>query len=207
MIACFIFYKDLKKYRIGAFLPLCILVCITEIVGSNVRFWGFKSNYFLANIYLILSTILYLYIFFKIFNFNDKIGRTYKRVSIIIMLPFFYNYLFFQGPLNLNTLTISFQQLINILLSCGLLFRLATDEKYFIILKEPYFWMAAGLLIFSLGALVIMGLNQYIRINHLTIKNKALYRIFMPILNVILYSAYTYSFYLCRRKKKLYLPS
>ncbi len=204
LITCFIFYRDLKKYKIGAFLPLSILVCIVEMCGSNIHYWGLKSNYFLGNIYVLVSTVLYLIIFYRILNFNYKTGWVYKMVSFLIMIPFLYNYFFFQGPLQLNTLSISFQQLITILLSCTLLFRFSTNENYFIIWNEPYFWIAAGLLIFSLGALVVMGMNQYILINNLTIKNKTLYHIIMPILNVILYSSYAYAFYLCKPKKKLY---
>jgi ABC-type dipeptide/oligopeptide/nickel transport system permease component len=80
------------------------------------------------------------------------------------------------------------------------------SENYFELSKHPYFWTAAGLLIFSLGTLVVLGMNQFIRINNLTIVNKALYRTIMPVLNVILYSSYSYAFYLCARMKKSYSP-
>lgn len=207
LIACIIFYRDLKKYRLQYFLPLCILVAITELLASNFKKLGLPSNYPFQNLYLIFSTPLYFYIFYKILNIGKDFRKIYIAIGISVSLLFFGNYLFFEGPMRLNTLTIIFQQMVTILLSCSVLFHLATNEKHFLLLREPYFWIASALMIFSLGALVVMGMNQYIRLNNLTIKNKALYRVIMPVLNVILYSSYTYAFYLCKPKKKLYSPS
>lgn len=207
LISCIIFYKDVRKYKIGAFLPLCILVCMVELLGSNTKFFGWASNHFLENIYLMFSTPLYFYIFYKTLDLSKKIRALYIIIALVYTLFSLYNYFFFQGTAYLNTLTVTIQQLITILLSCALLFQLATNEKYFVLSKEPYFWIAAGLLIFSLGTLVVIGMYQYIRINNLTIKNRSLYNVIMPVLNIVLYSAYTYAFYLCKPKKKSYSPS
>jgi magnesium-transporting ATPase (P-type) len=190
----------------GAFLFLSIFICLIELVGSNIALLGYKSNYHTSNLYVFVSSFSYLYIYYKILNLRDEAARAYKITGAVVMLVLLYNYLFFEGPFRLNSIGVVIEQLITIMLSCTLLFRIAISEKYFIVWKEPYFWIAAGLLIFSLGTLVVFGFLQYIRINHLTIKNKSLYAVIMPVLNVILYSAYTYAFYLCKPKKKLYSP-
>ncbi len=207
LLACIIFYGDLKKYRLQYFLPLCILVAITELLASNYKKFGLPSNHPFQNLYLIFSTPIYFIIYYKILKIGRRFQTTYITVGTIISLLFIANYLFFEGPARINTLTIIVQQMVTILLSCSVLFHLATNEKQFVLLKDPHFWVAASLMIFSLGALVIMGMNQYIRLNNLTIQNKALYRIIMPVLNVILYSSYSYAFYLCKPKKKLFSPS
>lgn len=186
----------------GAFLPLCILVCVVEITSSNIKVWGLNnSDHFLKNIYVLVSTPLFFYLFYRQFPLSKKIKAAYSTIAVLVSGIFLMNYLFFQGPTHINILSVIFQQLVTILLSCTLLYFLSTDEKYIILLKEPSFWIAAGLLIFSLGTLVILGLYQYIRMNHLTIQNRNLYSFLMPFLNIILYSSYTYAFYLCRQKK------
>lgn len=202
LISCIIFYKDVRKNKLGAFLPLCILVCGVEISSANVLVWKLgNSDHFIKNIYLLVSTPLYFYIFYRQFPLSKKIKIAYSAIAVIVSGLFLMNYLFFQGPTHINILSVIFQQLVTILLSCTLLYFLSTDEKYIILFKEPSFWIAAGLLIFSLGTLVILGLYQYIRMNHLTIQNQNLYSFLMPFLNIILYSSYTYAFYLCWQKK------
>ncbi|MEO6134675.1 MAG: hypothetical protein ABIP35_05950 [Ginsengibacter sp.] len=206
LLSCLIFYKDVRKQKLGAFLPLCILVCAVELLGANAKLLDIKSDHFIRNLYIVGSTILYFYIYFKLIPLDKKLRRLFKIISFIIIGLVLANYFFFQGPTHINTLSVIFQQLFTILLSCGLLFSLSMSEKYFVLFDEPTFWIAAGLLIFSLGTIVIFGLYQYIRINHLTIKNRNLYSILMPFLNIILYSSYTYAFYLCSKKKKLFSP-
>lgn len=207
LASCIIFYKDLRRQNLASFLPLCILVCSVELLGSNAETLGLKSDHFIRNFYIVGSTILYFYIYFRLIPLGKKLRRVFKIISFIIIGLVLANYFFFQGPTHINTLSVIFQQLFTILLSCGLLFSLSMNEKYFILFEETAFWIAAGLFIFSLGTLVIFGLYQYIRINHLTIRNKNLYSFLMPFLNVILYSSYAYAFYLCSKKKKSFSPS
>ena len=202
LLSCLIFYKDVRKQGIGAFLPLCILVCAVEIISANVKIWGIsQSDHFLKNIYVIGSTPLYFYIFYRVLPLSVKIKKVYIMIASIVIACSIINYLFIQGPTNINILTLIFQQLVTILLSCTLLYFLSVEERYFVLWKEPSFWVAAGLLIFSLGTLVVLGLYQYIRMNQLTIQNRNLYSVLMPFLNIILYSSYTYAFYLCWQKK------
>ena len=184
------------------FLPLSILVCAVEIVSANVRVWGISdSDHFIKNMYVFFSMPLYFYIYYQLLPLTQKVARIYRIVAYTVCAVFLFNLLFFQGLFHINILSLVFQQFITILLSCSLLFFLSVSEKYFVLWKEPRFWIAAGLLIFSLGTMVILGLYQYIRMNHLTIRNRNLYSFVMPMLNVILYSSYTYAFYLCRQKK------
>ena len=197
--------KSLRKYKLGGFIPLMLVVCGVELFNSNRVYFGWTTTYFLGNIFLVLSTPLYLYIFYRVFEVQKKVAGIYIVISCLSTLLILLNYFFFQGPAMFNTLSMIYEQLLTIVLSVGLLFKIATDEQYIIFKKDPYFWIASGLLIFSLGTLVLLGMQQYILLNKITINNKSIYRVLMPVFNIILYSAYTYAFYLCTKpKKKLY---
>lgn len=189
------------------FFLTCLAGTFVDILSGWVISAGYKSNYFIINLYPLLSVPLILIAYYRHLKLSIKNKRLYRMAAILIFSGFILNYLIGEGPIRLNTFTAIFFYFTNILLSCGMLFKLAMREDFFIFTNEPLFWISAGLLIFSLGALVTMGLNQFIRINHITIHNKTLYRVIMPMLNVILYLSFTYAFILCKRKKKSYSPS
>jgi hypothetical protein len=75
------------------------------------------------------------------------------------------------------------------------------------IYMHPFFWISVSLLLFSLGSLVVLGLQEYIVSHQIQMEGKSIYRIIMPVLNVILYLGYTYAFLLCRKKIKKSLLS
>jgi len=206
LVAGGFFYVSLKRWKLLPFLFICLLAVIIESASKWVIYKQYSSNYFLINLYFLISTPLFLWGYFMQFRLNPLNQKRYKITAFVICILFLLNYLFLEGPVALDTLSIILQQFINILLTCGLLFQMATIEEQFNLSAEPMFWISAGLLIFSLGTLVVLGMNGFIRLNHITIQNKNLYRVIMPALNIILYTAYTYAFYLCMRKKKSYLP-
>lgn len=207
LITAVLFYRHLTHHRMGFFLSLCLVVVLVEWLSHRVIEMGYPNNYFIINLYYVVSTPLYLLIFYRHLNLGPRYRIVFGIGAAIISLGIMGNYLLGEGIHALNTISIIIQQFINIIFSCALLFQSAIRDEYFKMTGDPLFWVAAGLLIFSLGSLVVMGMNQFIRINHLTISNKNLYRVIMPVLNVILYSAYTFAFILCRQKKKSYSPS
>lgn len=206
LFSAIFYYRSLKIYRAGALLPLLILVCAIETSSVVLKHFGFTNNHYLYNLYSLTCTPLYFYLFYYFLNIQSKFRNIYFYTGLSVSILLTYNFFFFEGIFMFNTLSIILMQFCTILLSVFLLFKLAESENYFILSRHPYFWIAAGLLIFSLGTLVVLGMNQYIRIHNLTIVNKSLYRTIMPVLNVILYSSYSYAFYLCAQMKKSYSP-
>ncbi len=206
LFSAFFYYRSLKIYKAGAMLPLLLIVCIIETASAILKYFGYTNNHYLYNFYILTCTPLYFYFFFHFLNINPGYRKVYFYTCLSISLLLVINFFFFEGVFIFNTLSIIFMQFCTILLSVFLLFRLAISENHFILSRHPYFWIAAGLLIFSLGTLVVLGMNQYIRIHNLTIMNKNLYRTIMPVLNVMLYSSYSYAFYLCAQMKKSYSP-
>lgn len=116
------------------------------------------------------------------------------------MLFILIDFYFLQGVSMFNTYSLILIMLLNIVFSVLILVNFFLfDERTIDFLKHPYLWINSGILIFSLGTLVVLGLQHYIEANKIVIGNKNAYRQIMPILNVILYSAYSYAFLLCHR--------
>lgn len=200
------FFRWVRYQRMQYFLLLCLVGTILDITSYQFVLLGYPSNYFVLNYYPMLSMPIVFMAYYPHLSLSRRNKFIYLLVGITATLAGAMNYLFWEGPTNLNIFSQIFYHFFCILLCCTQLFKMAMRDDYFTFSGEPVFWVSAGILIFALGALVVMGMSQFIRINQLTIHNKTLYRIIMPILNVILYSSFTYAFILCRLKRKSYSP-
>ena len=59
LLAAIIFYKGLAHYKLTAFIPLLLIACVVEFLGVNSEYFGWKSNYFIYNFYLLLTPPFY----------------------------------------------------------------------------------------------------------------------------------------------------
>lgn len=200
LLISLLFYRYLKRNSIQLFVPLVAIACATEITAANFRSFGWPNNYFVFNIYLLLSTLLKLFLFRKMLHLNKGTWRIFIIVSILLLGYICLNIFFIQGLMIFNNYSLIAICIIDISLSCFVLFQLVfAREEDSDLSKHPYFWINGGLLFFSLGTIVVLGLQPYIRENNLVTNKKILYGVIMPVLNVILYGSWSYSFILCRK--------
>lgn len=191
--------KALYRQGIVVFIPFLLLDCAADLLGDNYKTFGWKQNYFLYNYYLLLSTPLLFYLFYKMLGLQAKSKAAFFIITILCLSLILLNYFFIQGTFQFNTYSLLLIMILNIILSCLVLVKLAVDDnKLQSLYKEPFFWINAGTLLFSLGTLVSLGLQQYIAANNITWKGEKLYNVIMPVLNAFLYVALSYGFILCR---------
>lgn len=205
LLVAIIFAKELRQNRLELFVPLLIVVCITETTANYLsNILNREDNYKVYNLYLIISTPLILCLFFKMLDMGKTlVARVFLYVAIFFEIFLIINYVLLQGLDTFNSYSLILIMSLNIFFSCMVLLNLArNEEREIALLKEPYFWINSANLLFSLSTLVILGLYQYIHKHNIELGNKSLYRYIVPASNVILYSAYTYSFYLCRTQAK-----
>ena len=201
LFAC-ICITQLKRFSIAAFIPLLIVVNVVEIIGTNSHLFGWPTNYPVYNMYLILTTPLYLYLYSQMLFLSGFALHVFRLIALLCMLLILLNYFFLQGAEIFNTNALVLVMILNIIFSCLVLFRLSSYD--FVrpnLLKEPYFWINAATLLWSMVTLVLLGLQHYIYSNRIQIGNKSLYAALMPSANVILYAAYSYAFLLCKIQK------
>ena len=201
VVAC-LSYSGLKHFALLAFLPLLIITNSVEMVGENCRAFGWQNNYWVYNVYLVLTTPLYQLLYNNMLALRGQARSIYWLISVLLVLFVLLNFFFVQGISRFNTISLVLIMLFHIIISCLVLFRLSLQEMREInLLQEPYFWINAVTLLFSLITLVILSLQPFIYANRIEINHKRLYEAIMPAANVVLYLGYSYAFWLCQWKR------
>lgn len=192
-------FRRLKQWGIEAFIPLLAFIVLIEVIGINFRLFRWPNNYFIYNIYLLLSTPLWLYLFRQMLELTGVARAIFRWIAVLSMSFMCINYLFGEGVRNFNSWSLLLLMILTIVFSCLILFRLSvTDSIVSTMYQHPYFWISAGNLLFSLVTLVLLGLQPYIRKHGIQIHSKSLYYAIIPTANIILYTSYCFGFYLCR---------
>lgn len=193
--------RGLKAWHISGFIPLLVIINVIEITGVNYKLFGWRNNYFLYNIYLLVNEAFLLYFFYRMLVMDKRMREVYQIIGFLVIAFLLLNITLLEGFWKFNTYSLILTQLINVVISCIVLFQLVySDDDSRILFKEPFFWINTGTLFFSLGTIVLFGLHRYIISNNIQIDHKSLYRALSPILNVILYIAWGYGFFQCSRK-------
>jgi hypothetical protein len=200
LLLSIVFYRGLKAFKLLGFIPLLIIVCFTEFTAANFSFVGLHNNHGIYNWYLIMSTPIIFYIFLQILAYKSWMRSLYLTIAALLILFILFNFFFIQGTIKFNTFSlilIEFLIAVLTLLVIAKLFR--EDDTSIYLNKHPYFWIAASTLIFSLVTLILLGLQQFIELKKIQIGGLQIYTVIMPMINVFLYSCYSYAFYLCRK--------
>jgi hypothetical protein len=195
-------WRGLKAGSLLAFIPLLVIVNITELIGSNFRVFGWSSNYFVYNLYMIVSTPFFFYLGAKMLFLTRKETIIYLIVCSLCMLLVLVNYGFIQGRTRFNTYSMGLIEIMLIIFSGLCLMRLTVlDREEVNFMKEPYFWINSVNLLGGLITLVVLGLQSYILENHIQIAHRSLYAAILPVVSAVVYSGYSYAFILCRMQK------
>jgi len=200
-ILSLIYYKGLKTYSLQLLVPLLFIICLVETLAVNSYEWmGIKSNIFIYNYYLLLHPFFYLPLFYKVLKPKGYLKGVY--ITIAVMVLFFVVAQFAAGPEvyqnNTNILTL----VLYLALSLILLSKLVTNDNPQVLTRNPYFWIAVGIILFSLVAVIIQGLRSYFIQNDVLLLGKPIYRSLMYIANSVFYLCYMYAFYLCSKNQK-----
>lgn len=202
LLTAIVCYRGLRRYSLSAFIPLLLIANVTEITAGNYLAFGWTSNYFIYNLYLLTATPFQLWLFGRMLHLRNNEKRVFGAICGLCMLFVLLNYFFLQGSTRFNTISLILIALITIVFSCFVLLRAVIQQQNEDnLLRAPYFWINAAQLLFGLVTLVVLGLQQYIRNNQIELGQKSLYYVLLPGINIILYAAYSYAFILCSRIK------
>ncbi len=195
-----IFYRELKNFKLLGFIPLLLIVCVTELLAVNYKLLGWHGNLTIYNIYVIISTPVTCYIFFQMLMYKGWARALYISASVLLFIFTLLNYLFLQGSVEFDTYSLIVVEFIIAILSLLVIAHLFQEDDVSVLLNHhPYFWIGASTLIFSAVTLIVLGLQQFLLLKQIQIGGVQIYRVIMPAINVFLYSCYSYAFYLCRK--------
>ena len=202
-LVCLYSYNSLKNTELRYFLPFLFLTLIVELTGLWMTQHGIK-NYLLFNVFTTFEFIFYAFLFYKHYRKNN-----FKLLSVVFMplyiIAVFINLMYFQGIEKFHTYTFLLGSFF-IVVFCCLFFYESVLPEYLenTLTKQPFFWVCTGLLLFYLGSVIINALFEYLRSFDMQIEGKKIYGTINQSLNVILYSAFIFSFILCRNNSKKY---
>ena len=149
--------KGLKACSLQAFIPLLVVVNVTEMVGMNFRAFGWSSNYLVYNLYLLVSTPFFFYLAGKMLFLSRRETYVFYIICLLCLLLVMINFCFIQGWNQFNTYSFGLIEIMKIVFSGLCLVRLVVldqEEKNF--MKEPFFWINSLNLMFGLSTLVLL---------------------------------------------------
>ncbi len=202
LLTAIIFYKGVAHYKLAAFIPLLLIACVVEFLGVNSEYFGWQSNYFIYNYYLLLTPPFYFISFYRMLRFQGKSRYIIMAVFVLIETLVLLNYFFLQGSSRFNNHSLVFLNITYIFISCMIILKnnlLDEDEMINEKANSIHFIILSSTLLFNLGALIVLGLQTFIAANKIELHGITLYCFIMPMLNVIVYGAYAYAFYLCHK--------
>jgi hypothetical protein len=194
--------RGLKACSLSAFIPLLVIVNIIEIIGNNFQAFGWSSNYFVYNLYLLISTPFFFYLAGKMLFLSRRESIIFFAVCFLCLLLIIINFGYIQGQNRFNSYSLGLIDILMVVFSGLCLVRLTVfDQEEMNFMKEPFFWINSLNLMFGLITLVLLGLQSYISVNQIKIANKPLYYAILPTVNAIVYAGYSYAFILCRTRE------
>lgn len=195
--------KGLNYFGLGVLIPILVVTNLTETLGNNSELvLGTSRNYVIYNIYYLVLTPMYFYLFASMLGGNMAERRRLRWIALGIEIFLIFNFCFVQGWDDFNTYSALLVAIVSIILSCLVLARLTMrigDE--FSLLHDPTFWINSLILLFNLVSLIILGMYKYIITNSLGIRNENLYLAIMPAANAVFYTGYGCAFFLCQLQK------
>jgi len=194
LISAFCLIKDGSKIWKTQIFYLAI-ICFTEILGrSLIKQMHYKSNYWLYNIFLVFELAFVCSMFYYLFQSFFKKGK-YVILSGIILFAGSYTYdLATHGFWEFNNFCNTVISIFYCFCCLYYFYLLLKDERYFAILKLAPFWWVTGAFFYYFGS---TACDIYFD-SLVSIQDHSLRKIIILLLNIILYSCWSYSF-ICRK--------
>jgi len=200
LVSALAFYKGLKSFKLLGFIPLLLVVCITEGFATNAVFFGWDSNILIYDLYVIISTPIIMYIYLQMLGYTHFTRKIFIAIATLLFIFTVLNFTFVQGYVKFDTYSLILVEFVTAILSLITIAKLFQDDDGSIALNHhPYFWISASTLIFSAVTLIVLGLQQFLALKNVQIGGVRIYAVIMPMINVFLYGCYSYAFYLCKK--------
>ncbi len=198
-ISCFtlalFFLKKEKNFIWKSFKFFLFVTCIIEICGLLIsKLTPEFSNHWLYNIFLIFE-IAFNSAMFSLFINNYINSKPYMLLGLTIFVLTFLTETIYHSIFIFNNLTSTISSIIFVLYSLYYFYLLIKDPKYYSLKSYAPFWWVTGTLFYYFGSTMCNLFFEELLSVKIT-GHHLRYYIF-NLLNIILYSCWSYSF-ICR---------
>jgi len=136
---------------------LCVLACIDIVAQYLVALWGMK-NYFLSDYYRVIEVSLLCAVFH--FSTVSKGTRIVLRLlGILFVVIWAVDMISFHDPNRINSGMAMISRTFLIVMALVTLQSAIKDEKSNL-LERPVFWVVMGVVLYSAGTLLVVGLSN-----------------------------------------------
>ncbi len=196
-------YHSLKQTKLVYFIPFLLLTVIVEFVGYLSIIYEVRSrNYWIYNIFNLVEFIFYAYLFASHFQLKFLRLLAYAFMPVLILCSSL-NYTYIQGSENFHTYTLLLGSFFMVFFCCCFFYEWVLPEQITQnLIRQPFFWICVGLLLFYLGSVIINALFEYLRSSDMIREGKRIYVFINRSLNIILYTSFSISFLICQKNRK-----
>lgn len=198
LISCIINFRKLQTSALKLFLVLLIITNIAEWGNFYKLFIINHSNNWVANIRNPIEFVFIGWFFIQIIE-NPKLKNRIKFFNWFIIISSIINFSFFQGFKYLNSYTIILGSCLCVYYIFEYFRQVIVKPAAYNLLRNSYFWISVGFLFFYTGQSILLSFFQYfLNINNFN-EFRPLWRIFITLINFILYTCLSIAFF-CRVK-------
>ncbi len=203
LVVALLYYPALKKTKMVYFIPFLLLTVIVEFIGFlSIEYDVKNQNYWLYNVFTAVEFLFYAFLFAENFKLPILKKAAYWFMPILVSFSLLNNR-FLQSPNHFHTYTLLFGSFFMVFFCCCYFYEWVLPEQITLnLLKQPFFWICVGLLLFYLGSVIINALYEYLRSSDMDKEGRRIYSLINRSLNVILYSSFIISFRVCRNNRK-----
>lgn len=203
LVIAILLYKDLKASKMVYFIPFLLLTVTVEFIGFlSIQYNFGNKNYWLYNIFNIVEFVFYAFLFYQNFKAPALKKIVFNFIPLLILFSAV-NYIYFQGTDRFHTYTLLFGSFFMVFFCCCYFYEWVLPEQITQnLLKQTFFWICVGLLLFYLGSVIINALFEYLRSSDMLQQGKKIYSFINQSLNIVLYTSFSISFILCRNNRK-----
>ena len=202
LLASILYYILKRDKMILYFIPFLLTTVIIEFIGG----WYLSKvlrNYAMYNVFTTVEFLFYSFLFYL--HFKKLIFKKTVLISMpVLIIAVILNIIFVQGfNKTFNSYTFLLGSFFIVVFCCCYFYEsVLHDNIDQQLIKQPFFWITSGLLIFYLGSVIINALFEYLRNNDLQAEGVRIYGIINHSLNVILYSSFCVAFFICPNNRK-----
>ncbi|QNK63712.1 hypothetical protein H7F33_04225 [Pedobacter sp. PAMC26386] len=198
LISVFCLIGDKNKYWRALVLYL-FLVCIVEMGGIYLRL-AHKQNYTLYTCFLVIECTMISCFFYHLYKkYHHKPSLLYSWLGLFLLI--YTAELFNNNFSNFASKTATFMSVVFVIASLYYYMLILKDEHFRKLESYPPFWIVNGILFFYFGSTACNVFFDYLlheRAHSLSLSTRY---ITFNILNVLLYSCWSYAF-ICRYRQR-----
>jgi hypothetical protein len=193
-VALFCLIKD-REYPWKSMCLYLLITCITELTGIYLK-RQHHVNQWPYNILLVFQITLISYMFYGLLKRSAKGGPVV--IGGFVFLAIFYIIDIVQhGFFRFNVLTYNAMSVFFVIYSLFYFYQLLKEDQYINLKYSAAFWWVCGVLFFYFGDTAVNLFRGKLSMIMITPKHALPYYILI-VLNIILYSCWSYSF-ICRK--------